>query len=592
MPGKNVISELDYKEAVSLINLEIVEKNHNLLDSCINEIEDSELICKNPEVELFKIRSEIFYLEPDFLKNPNEEKLKGLKKDITLYKNRYECLAKTINEFIDKASKSLELFLKPSNNLKKEIIQIMNQFEENVKNLCVPLISEQQGLNTINVNLLNENQKDEFNEEKLDILYKIDGFKMESKNLNKSYNTLFKNIHKSVQELCDTIKEIPSSITYIQNQIEKEMSNYEETLEIFTDLENMDKFHELLIKIKESFGLINKETEKTMNQIQEKIENLNIHLEERKDSFYSLREKSKNTIENLKNKSNSIKDDIIAVRDKYKQKEVELPEIYISNLIINIVKPMEESIECIKQVNLSISQGIEEIQGIIGDAVRQTSLDLLFIMDITGSMGQYLEIAKQKLIGIMNIIKNECIGIDINLGFIGYKDVAEILKKDYLDKDFTKDHKDVEDCIKGLNADGGDDTAEHVSWAFSRAIKKSWSSKTKFAILVADAPCHGKKYHDKNLLDDYPEGVPNEENIEMLVDKMGEMNISLICMELNKSSELMYNIFKDIYKNKENCLFDIVPIDNPELLTKIVSQNTINAYRKQQFQKSFKIQNP
>ena len=384
MPGKIVISELDYKEAASLINLEIVEKNHNLLDSCINEIEDSELICKNPEVELFKIRSEIFYLEPDFLKNPNEEKLKGLKKDITLYKNRYECLAKTINEFIDKASKSLELFLKPSNNLKKEIIQIMNRFEDNVKNLCVPLISEQQGLNTINVNLLNENQKDEFNEEKLDILYKIDGFQEESKNLNKLYNTLFKNIHKSIQELCDTIKEIPSSITYIQNQIEKEMSNYEETLELFTDLENMDKFHELLIQIKESFGLINKETEKTMNQIQEKIENLNFNLEKRKDSFYSLKEKSKNTIENLKNKSNSIKDDIIAVRDKYKQKEVELPEIYIANLIINIVKPMEESIECIKQVNLSISQGIEEIQGIICDAVRQTSLDLLFIMDITG----------------------------------------------------------------------------------------------------------------------------------------------------------------------------------------------------------------
>ena len=295
----------------------------------------------------------------------------------------------------------------------------MNQFEENVKNLCVPLISEQQGLKTINVNLLNENQKDEFNEEKLDILYKIDGFKEESKNLNKLYNTLFKNIHKSIQELCDTIKEIPSSITYIQNQIEKGMSNYEETLEIFTNLENMDKFYELLIKIKESFGLINKETEKTMNQIQEKIENLNFNLEKRKDTFYSLKENSKNTIENLKNKSNSIKDDIIAVRDKYKQKEVELPEIYIANLIINIVKPMEESIECIKQVNLSISQGIEEIQGIICDAVRQTSLDLLFIMDITGSMEGYLEIAKQKLIGIMNIIKNECIGIDINLGFIG-----------------------------------------------------------------------------------------------------------------------------------------------------------------------------
>ena len=42
-------------------------------------------------------------------------------------------------------------------------------------------------------------------------------------------------------------------------------------------------------------------------------------------------------------------------------------------------------------------------------------------MNTTGSMEQYIEITKEKLISMMEIIKLEYNGKDINLGFIGFK---------------------------------------------------------------------------------------------------------------------------------------------------------------------------
>ena len=54
----------------------------------------------------------------------------------------------------------------------------------------------------------------------------------------------------------------------------------------------------------------------------------------------------------------------------------------------------------------------------------------------------------------------------------------------------------------------------------STSFKKNWKNKARFAILVTDEPCHGLKYHDPELLDDYPKGVPNGENIENLVQQL------------------------------------------------------------------------
>ena len=120
---------------------------------------------------------------------------------------------------------------------------------------------------------------------------------------------------------------------HLQDQIEDAMSNFEEILEEFTEIENYDNFHELLLKVKESFELINNEMDRITKKIEEKIKNLDIQFKKRENSFNYLKEESKKTIEKLNMKSSTIFKNIKEVRDIYKQKELQLRENYIVEII-------------------------------------------------------------------------------------------------------------------------------------------------------------------------------------------------------------------------------------------------------------------
>ena len=50
-------------------------------------------------------------------------------------------------------------------------------------------------------------------------------------------------------------------------------------------------------------------------------------------------------------------------------------------------------------------------------------------MDITGSLEEYFDKTQVRIIEIIDKIIIDCKGIDINLGFIGYRDVEEHKKK-------------------------------------------------------------------------------------------------------------------------------------------------------------------
>ena len=103
------------------------------------------------------------------------------------------------------------------------------------------------------------------------------------------------------------------------------------------------------------------------------------------------------------------------------------------------------------RMQYATKNGFDEIKGVIQIIEMKTSLDLLFVIDITGSMGPYLDEVKIKLIEIINRIIDQSPGIDINLGFIGYRDKGE----EYTDIDFTKNINDLKAQIENVNAYGG-----------------------------------------------------------------------------------------------------------------------------------------
>ena len=67
---------------------------------------------------------------------------------------------------------------------------------------------------------------------------------------------MFRDISRAVELIFISIKNIPSSLSKLQDKIEEGMSKYEETLELINDKKDLDKYNKLLQKIRESLEII------------------------------------------------------------------------------------------------------------------------------------------------------------------------------------------------------------------------------------------------------------------------------------------------------------------------------------------------
>ena len=190
---------------------------------------------------------------------------------------------------------------------------------------------------------------------------------------------------------------------------------------------------------------------------------------------------------------------------------------------------------------------------------------------------------REKLSETINNIIKKNYNLNLNLGFIGYKDFYDIYEGfTYVDIDFTCEYDSIKKKLDTIKVGGGGDTAEDVAGAMEMAVKKSWKSNARYAILISDAPCHGKKYH-KGEVDDFPNGDPKDRNIENLVAKLAKKNVSLCCMRLTEKNDVMYEIFKRIYENSVNYNkefnFDIVDLNSANDLSNIIVKNCSKIYR-------------
>ena len=122
------------------------------------------------------------------------------------------------------------------------------------------------------------------------------------------------------------------------------------------------------------------------------------------------------------------------------------------------------------------------------------------------------------------------------------------------------------------------DLPEDMAWGLERALEKNWKSNARFAILLADYPCHGNKYHSPDLEDVYPNGDPSRMDIEELIKNLAKKNISLFCMKITQHTDLLFQIFGNIYKGYPNCQFKVVPLESDIYLSDTVVYSASEVY--------------
>ncbi|MBJ2157188.1 vWA domain-containing protein [Variovorax sp. IB41] len=136
-----------------------------------------------------------------------------------------------------------------------------------------------------------------------------------------------------------------------------------------------------------------------------------------------------------------------------------------------------------------------------GAAPARAQLDLVFLIDATGSMAD--EIAKLK--GTLRTIADEVARLpsrpDTCFGLVAYRDVTD----DFVVRrhDFTDNLDAFQGVLDGLQAAGGGDYPEAMNEALAETVHQlSWrgTGTTRLVVLLADAPPHldygGPQYDD------------------------------------------------------------------------------------------------
>ena len=119
-------------------------------------------------------------------------------------------------------------------------------------------------------------------------------------------------------------------------------------------------------------------------------------------------------------------------------------------------------------------------------------VQIAFMVDATGSMGDELEFLKMDLKKVINEVQKANNQLKISTGTVFYRDEGD----EYVVKHspFTEDINQTAEFISLQRADGGGDFPEAVDKALVQLNQLQWQpeARTRIAFLVLDAPPHNK----------------------------------------------------------------------------------------------------
>ena len=234
--------------------------------------------------------------------------------------------------------------------------------------------------------------------------------------------------------------------------------------------------------------------------------------------------------------------------NSYNDSIKEIKKKELTSLQKSYIKSQKENFE--KQFNL-LKTDFNLLIEYEKEIFKDTNLDIMFIMDLTGSMSMWLNEAKKSVNKIIEEITDNNPGSKIRLCFIGYRDYTEAKEiRIYNSIEFSDNLKNFNSFLSELDCYGGGDEPEDVIGALNKALEMKWESHAKYAVLVCDAPCHGKKYHNV-LYDKFENGDPDGYILEDIIQKFYDKGITFYCVEINDSTKKMFDIMKHIY-NDEN----------------------------------------
>ena len=182
-------------------------------------------------------------------------------------------------------------------------------------------------------------------------------------------------------------------------------------------------------------------------------------------------------------------------------------------------------------------------------------VDVLFVFDATGSMGDELHYLQAEMKDVIARAEEATGGLAIRTGAVVYRDHGD----EYLTRisRLTDDIKTTQAFIDKQQANGGGDYPEAVPEALMAALNSAgWdaNARARIAFLILDAPCH----NDSASVTLLHEQILN-------AAALGVRVVPVVCSGLDKSGELLMRSIALVTNGTSFFLTDDSGIGNPHL---------------------------
>jgi hypothetical protein len=192
-------------------------------------------------------------------------------------------------------------------------------------------------------------------------------------------------------------------------------------------------------------------------------------------------------------------------------------------------------------------------------------LMLTFLLDCTGSMGPYIELARDKIREMMStIVANQnkklaevyggsgLFKLYSYVSIIGYRDFSDPIQFEHLLP--TSDINDAIKALESIKVSGGGDIPEDILGAIALYMQSSafpvhgtpaYQHITNALVLVADAPGHGA-FMNGGCADNHA----NPQDEQTMIDYLNQLkmnNVDLICLQLHHSMQQTVEFLKCNY---------------------------------------------
>jgi len=167
---------------------------------------------------------------------------------------------------------------------------------------------------------------------------------------------------------------------------------------------------------------------------------------------------------------------------------------------------------------------------------EQIPVDFVFIVDVTGTMQQYINGVKNNVESFVNALRLR--GIEYRLGLILFSDITERVYQP------TSDVKVFLSWLNTVYATGGFDEKENALEAIRDATKMKWSpAANRVAVIITDAPYHqlGERGNGRSYM-----------TTETMIEQLREHRLRLFCI-VPSSLEL----YSQMAEASRGAIFDI-----------------------------------